>query len=112
MFKPFKLTLDLGNDRLWLQRNAKPAEFSKDRSGMFTLLEGDHFNVLHVSPGSPADRAGMKKGDKLVAVGGARVGPDFFNGPQASWARGAPGTEVALTKADGATVTVTLANYY
>ena len=112
MFKPFKLTLDLGNDRLWLQRNSKPAEFSKDRSGMFTLLEGDHFNVLHVSPGGPAERAGLRKGDKLVAVSGVRVGPGFFDGPQASWARGAPGTEVAVTKADGATVKVTLANYY
>jgi len=112
MFRPFKLTLDLGHDRLWLQRNGKPAEFSRDRTGMFTLLEGDHFNVLHVSPGGPADRAGLRKGDKLVAVSGVRVGPGFFDGPQASWTRGAPGTEVALTKADGATVKVTLANYY
>jgi len=39
MFKPFKLTLDLSNDRLWLQRNGKPAEFSRDRSGMFTAAE-------------------------------------------------------------------------
>ncbi len=112
MFKPFRLTLDLGNDRLWLQRNSKPAEFTRERSGMFTLLEGDHFNVLHVSPGSPADRAGLKKGDKLVAVDGVRVGPGFFNGPQASWTRGAAGTEVAVTKDDGAIVKVTLANYY
>lgn len=112
MFKPFRLTLDLGNDRMWLQRNSKPAEFTRDRSGAFTLLEGDHFNVLHVSPGSPADRAGLKKGDKLVAISGERVGPGFFAGPQASWFRGAPGTEVSLTKADGATVKVTLANYY
>jgi hypothetical protein len=112
MFRPFELTLDLGNDRLWLKRHDKPAEFSRDRTGMFTLLEGDHFNVLHVSPGSPADRAGLKKGDKLVAVSGVRVGPGFFDGPQASWARGAPGAEVAVTKADGATVKLTLANYY
>ena len=112
MFKPFKLTLDLGHDRLWLQRNAKPADFSRDRTGLFTLLENDHFNVLHVSPGSPADRAGLKKGDKLVAVSGVRVGPDFFGGPQGSWTRGAPGTQVAVTKGNGAVVTVTLANYY
>jgi hypothetical protein len=112
MFRQFKLTLDLGHDRLWLQRNAKPADFSRDRTGLFTLLENDHFNVLHVSPGSPADRAGLKKGDKLVAVGGVRVGPDFFGGPQGNWSRGAPGTQVAVTKGDGAVVTVTLANYY
>ena len=81
MFRPFKLTMDLGRDRLWLQRNGKSADFPKDRSGLFTLLEGDHFNVLHVSPGSPADRAGLKKGDKLTAINGSAVGPAFFNGP-------------------------------
>jgi hypothetical protein len=112
MFKQFKLTLDLGHDRLWLQRNATPAEFARDRTGLFTLLENDHFNVLHVSPGSPADRAGLKKGDKLVEVSGIRVGPNFFDGPQGSWTRGAPGTQVAVTKGDGAVVTLTLANYY
>ena len=112
MFKQFKLTLDLGHDRLWLQHNARPADFSRDRTGLFNLLENDHFNVLHVSPRSPADRAGLKKGDRLVAVSGIRVGPGFFNGPQASWMRGAPGTQVAVTKGDGAVVTVTLANYY
>ena len=112
MFRPFKLTLDLGHDRLWLQRNAKPADFSRDRSGLFTLLEGDHFNVLHVSPGSPADRVGLKKGDRLVAVGGVRVGPGFFDGPQSNWSRGTAGTKIAVTKGDGMTVTLTLADYY
>jgi hypothetical protein len=112
MFRQFKVTLDLGHDRLWLQRNAKPADFSRDRSGLFTLLEDDHFNVMHVSPGSPADRAGLKKGDRLVAVGGVRVGPGFFDGPQGNWSRSAPGTNVQLTKADGAKVTLVLADYF
>jgi hypothetical protein len=112
MFRPFRLTLDLAHDRIFLQRSANPAEFPKDRAGMFTLLEGDHFNVLHVSPGSPADRAGIKKGDRLTAINGTAVGPAFFNGQSSSWARGAPGTKVAISKADGATVTLTLANYY
>jgi C-terminal processing protease CtpA/Prc len=75
-------------------------------------LEGDQLNVLHVSPGSPADRAGIKKGDRLTAINGTAVGPAFFSGALSSWARGAPGTEVAITKADGAIVTLTLANYY
>ncbi|MCF2515770.1 aspartyl protease family protein [Sphingomonas sp. G124] len=112
MFRQFKVTLDLGHDRLWLQRNAKPADFSRDRSGLFTLLEDDHFNVMHVSPGSPADRANLKKGDRLVGVGGVRVGPGFFDGPQGNWSRSAPGTNVQLTKSDGVTVTLTLADYF
>lgn len=112
MFRPFKLTLDLGRDRLWLQRNGAPAEFQRDRSGLFTLLEGDHFNVLHVSPGSPADKAGMKKGDKLVAIDGESVGQDFFAGSKSAWARGPAGTRVELAKSDGATAILTLADYY
>ncbi len=112
MFRPFKLTLDLGHDRIWLQRNGRAAEFPKDRGGLFTLLEGDHFNVLHVSPGSPADRAGLKKGDKLTAINRTAVDPAFFNGALANWARGAAGTRTEVTKSDGTTVTLTLADYY
>ena len=112
MLKQFKLTMDLGHDRIWLQRADKPVEFFKDRTGLFTLLEGDHFNVLHVSPGSPADRAGLKVGDKLTAINGTAVGPAFFSGQLSGWARGTPGTKVAIRKADGATATLTLADYY
>ena len=112
MFKPFQLTLDLGHDRLWLKPTGHAPVFTKDRAGMFLMLEDDHFNVLHVTPGSPAERAGLKKGDKLVAVGGEKVGPGFYSSKQSGWAREAVGTQVAITKADGQTVTVTLANYY
>ncbi|GAA4753798.1 hypothetical protein GCM10023264_21160 [Sphingomonas daechungensis] len=112
LFKPFHLTLDLGHDRMWLKRSDTPLDFPKDRVGMFVLLEDDHFNVLHVSPGSPADKAGLRKGDKLVEVDGERVGPGFYASRVANWAKEPVGTKVAVTKADGQTVTVTLANYY
>ena len=112
MLKPFKLTMDLGHDRIWLQRTGRPAEFTKDRAGLFTLLEDDHLNVLHVSPGSAADKAGLKKGDQLVAVNGTAVGPSFFTGSEANWTRGSAGTEVKVTKTDGATATLVLADYY
>ena len=79
LFKPFQLTLDLGHDRLWLKPTGHTPVFTKDRAGMFVMLEDDHFNVLHVTPGSPAERAGLKKGDKLVAVGGEQVGPGFYS---------------------------------
>ena len=112
LFKPFHLTLDLGHDRLWLKPTGNEPVFTKDRAGMFVMLEDDHFNVLHVTPGSPAEKAGLKKGDKLVAIGGEKVGPDFYSSKAAGWTREDVGTQVAVTKADGQTVTVTLANYY
>jgi hypothetical protein len=112
MFRPFRLIMDLGHDRIWLQRSGTPAEFAKDRAGLFTLLEGDHFNVLHVSPGSPADAAGLKKGDKLVAVNGTAIGPAFFSGSQANWARAPAGTRIEVTKSDGNKASLILADYY
>ena len=112
LFKPFQLTLDLGNDRLWLKPSGYEPVFAKDRAGMFVMLEGDHFNVLHVTPGSPAERAGLKKGDKLVTIGGERVGPGFYTSKQAGWTREAVGTKVGITKSDGQTVMLTLADYF
>jgi hypothetical protein len=112
LFKPFQLTLDLGHDRLWLKRTGHTAEFSKDRAGMFLVLENDHFNVLHVSPGSPAAKAGLTKGDRIVAVEGETVGPGFYSSAQSNWARGAAGTKVTLVKAGGEAVALTLADYY
>lgn len=112
LFKPFHVTLDLGHDRMWLRRTGAPVQFSKDRAGLFVMLEDDHFNVLHVSPGSPAAKAGFKKGDKIVAIRDERVGPGFYASKQANWAKEAAGTGIPVKKSDGQTIVVTLADYY
>ena len=112
MFKPFYLTLDLGNDRMWLKPTGREPVFTKDRAGVFVMLEGDHLNVLHVTPNSPASLAGLKKGDKLVSIAGERVGPGFYASAAANWSKEDVGSEVAVTKSDGQTVTLVLADYY
>ena len=112
LLKPFELTLDLGHDRMWLKRSAAPADFPKDRAGMFLVLEDDHLNVLHVAPGSPADKASLKKGDRLAAIDSVRVDAAFYASTKSDWAKAAAGTRVSLTTADGRTVSLTLADYY
>ena len=54
----------------------------------------------------------MKKGDKLRSIGGERVGTGFYASKEANWTRMPAGTKVAVTRVDGQTVTLTLADYY
>lgn len=112
LFRPFRLTLDLAADRMWLERSAAPAEFSRDRAGLFVTFEGDHYEVRHVTAGAPAARAGLKAGDRLVAVQGRKVGPGFPDAPEAEWPFASPGTAIELGLADGRVVIVTLADFY
>ena len=57
-----------------------------------------------------AAAAGLREGDEIVAVDGRPVTADYYR--NADWARGAPGTAVALRRGDGSQVTVTLRDYY
>jgi S1-C subfamily serine protease len=56
--------------------------------------------VVRVSPDGPADRAGVKPGDIILAVGGetVRTQPDFY---RKVWARGGAGTEIPLKLLQG-----------
>src|SRR4030095_13420749 len=101
LFRQFKLTLDLGRDRLFLQPSDKPVAFPKDRAGLFVILEADHFKVLHVSPGGPAAKAGLRQAGKIMMVNGHGVGPDFFKEVKTNWLQLPAGTSLAITKGDG-----------
>jgi S1-C subfamily serine protease len=56
--------------------------------------------VARVSPGGPAERAGLKTGDIVLAIGGEEVATlaDFY---RRLWARGAAGTQVPLKVLQG-----------
>ena len=69
----FQLVIDFQEATLWL----KPAkyyqkEFVYDRSGLNIIASGarlNHFSVLNVLPGSPAEEAGIHAGDRILRVG-------------------------------------------
>ena len=112
LFRPFVVTLDLAGDRMWLQRGTSRVVFSRDRAGLFVTFEGDHYEVRHVTASGPAAKAGIKVGDRLVAIHGRRVGPGFPEQPESEWPFEPVGTEVELGLADGRVVIVTLADFY
>ena len=62
-----------------------------------------HLFVGRVSPGGPAERAGLKSGDIVLAVGGSEVTTlaEFY---RRVWSRGAAGAEIPLRVLQGAQV--------
>ena len=110
--KQFDLTLDLGRDRLILRPLEARPEFERDRSGARLGLVGDKLDVLFVSPQGPAAAAGLKAGDRIVAIDGTPVGASFYRTQLGTWNRRASGTPVELTLADGRKTRITLADYY
>lgn len=110
--KQFDLTLDLGRDRLILRPLEAKPEFERDRSGARLGMVGDKLDVLFVSPQGPAAAAGLKKGDRIVAIDGKAVGAGFYRTGLGTWNRRASGTPVELTLADGRKTRIVLADYF
>lgn len=69
--------------------------------GVNTVEDDGRLRVLRVSTGGPADKAGVRAGDIILAVGGEKFRdlPDFY---RKLWAAGEPGVEVGLTVLQGA----------
>jgi membrane-associated protease RseP (regulator of RpoE activity) len=110
LLKQFHVDLDLGRDRIYLAPRTEAAEFDRDRSGTRLELVGDRLRVAFVSPQGPAKAAGLREGDEIVAVDGHKVTADYYRARD--WTRGPAGQAVALQRADGTRVSVTLQDYY
>jgi carboxyl-terminal processing protease len=64
--------------------------------GIRITVQADHLQVITAMGDSPAERAGLRPGDRIVAIDSRPLSRD--NADQATgWLRGAPGTLVALT---------------
>jgi len=112
LMQQFRMTMDLGRNRLFLEKLPQHTPWRRDRAGLRVGLDNGALVIAQVSPQGPAAVAGLKAGDRIIAINDQPVGAGFFDGPQGNWTRGDPGTKVAVKKGDGATVTVTLADYF
>ncbi len=112
IFSRFHLVIDYAHDRIWMTPEPQAnAPFPKDRMGLRLLPKDGAFEVGFVSPGSPADKAALKAGDRIRSIN---------HKPPSAWPHDAltklgeeaAGTRVELTMADGKVRRLTLKDYF
>jgi S1-C subfamily serine protease len=92
MFVPVNILKPILPDLIEHGRRQGPA---RPWVGMYTLDHEGHVVVTQVLPGSPAERAGLNRGDLILSVGDEPLGSqeEFY---RRLWASGEPGTVVTL----------------
>ena len=96
LWRRFAVTIDAAGGALYLEPQAALAEpFAGPRSGLVARWTGERFEMIDVVGGSPAEEAGVRLGESLLAVQGRELAAT-----DATWLRtqlsGEPGTSVAL----------------
>ena len=103
MIVPIKLLAGIMNDMLTSGGVNRPA---RPWLGVYATEDDDAVIVGGVVDGGPAERAGLQRGDRIVAVGGEEV-TDLAGLWRRVWACGRAGAEVPLTlERDPGTVAV------
>ncbi|MGH6860273.1 MAG: aspartyl protease family protein [Phyllobacterium sp.] len=81
-------------------------------SGVQGDYKPDGLNIVHVMRGSPAEKAGLKSGDRICMVDGEKVDASWENSGQREWSMGRPGRRVILSLCNGDSKTLTLSEFY
>jgi hypothetical protein len=67
----FDLTVDYSRNRLIFEKNKRYGRRDTyDRAGMWMGQDGEHFTIVDVIAGGPADEAGIKQGESVMAIDG------------------------------------------
>jgi membrane-associated protease RseP (regulator of RpoE activity) len=98
LLRRFTLTLDYGHQLLYLQPNPAFATADLfDRSGLWLMREPDGTDsIADVTAGSGGETAGLKPGDRIVAVDGTKTA-DIPLSDLRDRLKGDPGTRLTLS---------------
>ncbi len=109
----FHVQIDAARGQIHLtpDDDAESEPFARDRSGLSTYREDRHLRILHVAPDSPADRAGLRADDRIVAIDGIEI-PKAYPPGTVPMGRKPAGTVIKLLTARGSDHMITLADYY
>ncbi len=98
VLKRFNITFDYGHQRLIFEPNANYGKRDVfDRSGMWINASAEGFEVLDVFANGPAAAAGLRVGDKIVAVDGNPWRQVPLPALRERFKTDPPGTKVRLT---------------
>jgi hypothetical protein len=99
ILKHYVVTLDYAHQLMYLKpTSVAVADLDTyDRSGMWINQSASGFSVVDVTKGAPADQAGLKVGDEIVAVNGSAATSLKLYDLRQELRDDAPGTVVALT---------------
>src|SRR6185503_11174953 len=109
----FHLIIDYSHDRLYATpySDAKSTPFVKDRLGLVLAKQDSSIEVKFVSPGSPAQTAGFKTGDRITQINQKPV--KALEDSEILNLRYAPmGTTFIFTMDDGSRRQVRLADFF
>ncbi len=109
----FHLIVDYSHDRLFAtpDPSAVGAPFARDRLGMTLIKHADVAEIHFVSPGGPAEAAGLRPGDRVEAIDGRPVGA-LSDADLTALRFQSTGTTVVLTLADGRTCKVVRRDFF
>ena len=110
ILKRFVVTFDYANNVMYLKPVTGTVSDldSYDRAGSWFNIDSDGFKVIDVTRGGPAEAAGLKVGDVIVAVDGKPVSGSALAALRERLRNAAPGSVVTFHLASGKDMKITL----
>lgn len=97
VLKRFNLVFDYGRQTIVFERNANADDRDiYDRSGMWLNVKEAAFEVMDVTPGGAAEAAGLRAGDRILAVDGKSAAEVGLVALRDRFRSEAAGTEIEL----------------
>lgn len=106
----YDLVLDIGAGNLWLRPRPSLPPRKVERTGFALVPDGAAAKIIHVSAGSPADRAGWKAGERICRINDGAI--SVRNSDGFAWAYGAEGRAIAIDLCSGEKRRLLLQSYY
>ena len=110
ILKRFVVTFDYGHNTMYLKPAQGPiADLDTyDRAGMWFNVMPEGYRIIAVTPGGPAEAAGLKADDVITSIDGQPVAGLVLPQVRQRFRTDAPGTSVKLHLATGKDATVIL----